>query len=162
MTSRDYVLDLRATSKDAKNMNKDEAVKLRRFGTVLYESMMVVTIALTSSQDENVFAEYIYDVAVIELIVDVLKKDYLYMSDQLLSYCLLSLDRALNYNLFSSDDTPTSFNIKSKFLAYNGEEVLNDLLGYKNEEIASFAIKIHQDYIEQLDEHEIMNTMEMA
>ena len=118
--------------------------------------------------------------AVIELLVDALKKDGLMdglcVPDSLMLNCLGSVDRALNFDLFASDEADiqmqtcssskpsqiTPFDIKAYLLKYNGADVLNDLLGYKNEEIAQFAIKIQQDYIEQTDEEEIKNAMEIA
>ena len=96
----------------------------------------MISIVLTTTNEEHVFRDYINDVAVIELLVDTIKKDNGFIvPDRLMHECLHSIERALNFDMFSSDDKEylennIDFSIKSHFLKYNGEEALNDLLGY--------------------------------
>ena len=66
--------------------------------------MIIITVLLTTTIEESVFRIYIYDVAVIELLVDSLKKNSLIVRDELMFSCLNAVERALNFDLFASDD----------------------------------------------------------
>ena len=54
MTSRDQVLDIRSKG-DSVKIGSAEAMQLSKYGNIFQESMYVITILLTSTEEEDVF-----------------------------------------------------------------------------------------------------------
>lgn len=69
-TARDSLSDMQNENPDSM---KKTAIRMTKYGLLFVESMYVLCQCLLSSQEENVFNEYINDVAVTELIMSCLE-----------------------------------------------------------------------------------------